>query len=135
VVFEHVIPPKQTSLRSTDQGIQQSLPFQDQPAEKSVSARVRSVKHDGKRYLQDLLWQESLLAVKVSLECQTVAELTTRLQEKLPQNSALTRRRKPTLSSGVFSRLMTSTNSPGKCSEQTMTRRCWAWPCTLLHRV
>jgi hypothetical protein len=93
VVFEPVIPPIQTSLRSTDQGLQQALPFQDQSAEKSVSARVRSVKHDGKRYLQDILWQESLLTVKVSLECQIVAELTTRLREKLPQNSALTRRR------------------------------------------
>ena len=89
MVFEHVIPLIQTSLRGTDQEIQQSLPFQDQPAEKSVSARVRSVKHDGKRYLQDILWQENLLAVKVSLECQTVAELTTRLREKLPQNSAV----------------------------------------------
>jgi hypothetical protein len=54
-----------------------------------MSARVRSVKHDGKRSLQDILWQESLLAVKASLGCQTVAELTTRLREKLAQNSAV----------------------------------------------
>ncbi|HXH08413.1 MAG TPA: hypothetical protein VNP04_01360 [Alphaproteobacteria bacterium] len=34
-----------------------------------------------------------MLAVKVSLDCQTVPELIAGLQEKLPQNSAVTRRR------------------------------------------
>jgi hypothetical protein len=102
VVFEHAIPFVQTSVRTDDQRIQQSLPFQDQPAESAVSARVRSVKRDGKRYLQDILWQESLLAVKVSLGCQTVAELIARLQEKLPQNSGVTRRRNTSIILGRF---------------------------------
>jgi hypothetical protein len=101
-IFEHAIPFVQTSLRTADQSIQQSLPFQDRPAEKSMSARARSVKRDGKRYLQDILWQESLLAVKASLDCQAVAELIARLQEKLPQNSAVTRRRNTSIILGRF---------------------------------
>jgi hypothetical protein len=67
-----------------------------------VSARVRHVKPDGKKYLQDILWQESLLAIKVALDCQTVADLIARLQEKLPQNSAVTRRRNTTTILGRF---------------------------------
>jgi hypothetical protein len=67
--------------------------FFEQSANKVVSRRIVTVKKQSKRYLQDILWQESLLAVHVSLDCQTVAELNDRLQEKLPQNSAVTRRR------------------------------------------
>jgi len=52
--------------------------------------------------LQDILWQESLLAVQVSLGCQTVTELLARLQEKLPQNSAVTRRRNTSIILGRF---------------------------------
>ena len=102
MVFEHAIPFVQTSLRTDDQSIQQSLSFLDQPAGRARPARVRSVKHNGKRYLQDILWQESLLAVKVSLDCQTVAEFIARLQEKLPQNSAVTRRRNTATILGRF---------------------------------
>jgi hypothetical protein len=92
----------QANLRTDDQSIQQPLPFLDQPAEKTVPARARSVKRDGKRYLQDILWQESLLAVQVSLNCQSVADLIARLQEKLPQNSAVTRRRNTSIVLGRF---------------------------------
>jgi hypothetical protein len=60
------------------------------------------VKFRGKRYLQDILWKESLLAVRVSLDCQTVAELISRLQEKLPQNSLVTRRRNTSIIRGRF---------------------------------
>jgi len=52
--------------------------------------------------LQDILWQESLLAVQVSLGCQTVTELISRLQEKLPQNSVVTRRRNTSIILGRF---------------------------------
>jgi len=88
--------------RADDQSIQQPLPFIDQPTDKAVPARARSVKRDGKRYLQDILWQESLLAVQVSLGCQTVTDLLARLQEKLPQNSAVTRRRNTSIILGRF---------------------------------
>jgi hypothetical protein len=93
VVFEHTAPFYQNRSRLGDQSIQHPLPFPDQPDEKAESPRAPSVKRDGKRYLQDILWQDSLLAVKVSLDCRTVPELIARLQEKLPQNSAVTRRR------------------------------------------
>jgi hypothetical protein len=52
--------------------------------------------------LQDILWQESLLAIKLSLDCPTVAELITRVQERLPQNSAVTRRRNTSIVLGRF---------------------------------
>jgi hypothetical protein len=100
VVFVQATSFVQASLRTDDQSIQQPLPFLDQPAEKAVPAR--SVKRDGKRYLQDILWQESLLAVQVSLNCQSVADLIARLQEKLPQNSAVTRRRNTSIVLGRF---------------------------------
>ena len=102
MVFEPAIPFAQVILSDDTQRIQPLLPFLDQPAEKTVSARVRPVKPEGKKYLQDILWQESLLAIKVALDCQTVAELITRLQEKLPQNSAVTRRRNTTTILGRF---------------------------------
>lgn len=70
--------------RNDDQNAQQLLPFLTQPSEQAIPARVRTVQNHGKRYLQDILWKESLLAVRVSLDCQTVAELISRLQEKLP---------------------------------------------------
>jgi hypothetical protein len=92
VVFAQAISFLQARSRTGDQSIQQPLPFLDQPTEKAVPARARSVKREGKRYLQDILWPESLLAVQVSLNCQTVAEFIARLQDKLPQNSAVTRR-------------------------------------------
>jgi hypothetical protein len=72
---------------------QQQLPFFEQSVKNHGISRNRSVKTNGERYLQDILWKESLLAVKVSTECQTVAELISRLQEKLPQHSAVTRQR------------------------------------------
>ena len=102
MVFVQAISFVQASLRTDDQSIQQPLPFLDQPLEKAVPARARSVKRDGKRYLQDILWQESLLAVQVSLNCQSVADLIARLQEKLPQNSAVTRRRNASIVLGRF---------------------------------
>ena len=100
MVFAQAISFVPAILRTNDQGIQQPLPFLDRPAEKAVPAR--SVKHGGKRYLQDILWQESLLAVQASLSCQTIAELIARLQEKLPQNSAVTRRRNTSIVLGRF---------------------------------
>jgi hypothetical protein len=60
------------------------------------------VKTHGGRYLQDILWQESLLAVKMAVDCQTVAELVSRLQEALPQNSAVTRQRNTSTILGRF---------------------------------
>jgi hypothetical protein len=96
VVLENAISLVQASLRADAQSIQPLLPFPDQPANKALPARIRSVKRDRQRYLQDILWQESLQAVKVSVDCQTVAELIARLQEKLPQNSAVARRRNTT---------------------------------------
>jgi hypothetical protein len=72
---------------------QQQLPFFDLPLDKKVPALVRPVKPNGERYLQDCLWKESLLAVKLSLDCESVAELITRLREYLPQNSVETRER------------------------------------------
>jgi hypothetical protein len=74
VVFAQAISFVHAISRADDQSIQQPLPFIDQPTDKAVPVRVRSVKRDGKRYLQDILWQESLLAVRVSLNCQTVAD-------------------------------------------------------------
>jgi hypothetical protein len=72
---------------------QQQLPFFTQPTNSQVSSQHRQVKPYSKRYLQDILWKESLLAVQVSMDCQTIAELVARLPEKLPQNSAVTRQR------------------------------------------
>ncbi|MGH8069741.1 MAG: hypothetical protein ACRERE_31760 [Candidatus Entotheonellia bacterium] len=102
MVFAQAMSFVQASSRTSDQSIQQPLPFVDQPIEKAVPARARSVKRDGKRYLQDILWRESLLAVRVSLDCQTVIELIACLQEKLPQNSAVTRRRNTSIILGRF---------------------------------
>jgi hypothetical protein len=78
--------------RNDTQNSQQYLPFFNQPTTTSVSVRTLVKNHD-ERYLQDILWEESLLAVKESLSCRTVEELSLHLQEKLPQNSAVTRRR------------------------------------------
>jgi hypothetical protein len=102
VVFAQAISFVHASLRTNDQSIQQPLPFLDQPTEKAAPARPRSVKRDDKRYLQDILWRESLLAAKVSQDCPTVAELISRLHEKLPQNSTLTRRRNTSIILGRF---------------------------------
>ncbi len=88
--------------RNNDQNGQQLLPFLDQSSEQAIPARVQTVKNRGKRYLQDILWKESLLAVRVSLDCQTVAELISRLQEKLSQNSIVTRRRNTSIIRGRF---------------------------------
>ena len=102
MVFTQAISFVHAISRADDQSIQQPLPFIDQPTDKAVPARARSVKRDGKRYLQDILWSESLLAVEVSLACQTVAELIARLHEKLPQNSGVTRRRNTSIILGRF---------------------------------
>lgn len=88
--------------RNEAQNAQQQLSFLNQPSDKIMSTRGRTVKSHGGRYLQNVLWKESLLAVKVSLSCQTVAELVSRLQEKLPQNSAATRRRNASVILGRF---------------------------------
>jgi hypothetical protein len=72
---------------------QQQLPFFTQPTNSQVSDQHRQLKPYSKRYLQDILWKESLLAVQVSMHCQTTTELGARLSEKLPQNSAVTRQR------------------------------------------
>lgn len=45
------------------------------------------------KYLQDILWRESLLAIRISLECTSKNELVDRLREELTQNSATTRTR------------------------------------------
>jgi hypothetical protein len=83
--------------RSTKEATLRTYPHQlaffDLPLDNAVPRLVRRVKPHGKRYLQDCLWQESLLAVKVSLECRSVAELITSLRECLPQNSVETRER------------------------------------------
>jgi hypothetical protein len=102
VVFAQAISFVHAISRADDQSIQQPLPFIDQPTDKAVPARARSVKRDGKRYLQDILWQESFLAVQVALGYQTVTELIARLQEKLPQNSLVTRRRNTSIILGRF---------------------------------
>lgn len=78
---------------ATLQRCSQQLSFFELPLDNAVPPVVRPVKPHGKRYLQDCLWRESLLAVKVSLECHSVAELITRLRERLPQNSVETRER------------------------------------------
>lgn len=72
---------------------QQLLPFCTQPTNTRVSTRRRTVKSHTKLYLQDMLWKESLLAVTMSVDCQTIADLSSRLQETLPQNSVVTRQR------------------------------------------
>jgi hypothetical protein len=72
---------------------QQQLPFLTHPTNSQVSDQHRQVKPYSRRYLQDILWKESLLAIQVSMDCQTTAELVARLPEKLPQNSAVTRQR------------------------------------------
>lgn len=72
---------------------QQLLPFCTQPTNPQVLTRRRTVKSHSARYLQDILWKESLLAVTMSVDCQTIAELASRLQETLPQNSMVTRQR------------------------------------------
>jgi hypothetical protein len=102
VVFAQAISFVHAISRTDNQSIQQPLPFIDQPTDKTVPARARSVKRDSKRYLQDILWLESLLAVQVSLDCWTVTELIARLQEKLPQNSLVTRRRNTSIILGRF---------------------------------
>ncbi len=81
------------TVKNADPEPQQQLPFFIQPTNSQVSIRHRQVKPYSKRYLQDILWKESLLAVQVSMDCQTIAELVARLPEKLPQNSAVTRQR------------------------------------------
>ena len=43
--------------------------------------------------LQDILWQESLQAVRISLDCESKNELISRLHAQLPQNSLVTRQR------------------------------------------
>jgi hypothetical protein len=85
-------PPEEKAQNAVLSAQQQFL-FCEQSAQNRGVPRNRSVKTNGERYLQDILWKESLLAVKVSTECQTVEELISRLQEKLPQNSAVTRQR------------------------------------------
>ena len=80
-------------VKNADPDPQQQLPFFTQPTNLQVSNRHRPVKPCSKRYLQDILWKESLLAVQVSMDCQTIAELVARLPERLPQNSAVTRQR------------------------------------------
>lgn len=78
---------------ATPQRYSHQLSFFKLPLNTIVPPVVRRVKPHGKRYLQDCLWQESLLAIKVSLECQSVAELLSRLRDRLPQNSVETRER------------------------------------------
>ena len=80
-------------VKDTGPDPQQQLPFYTQPTNSQVSNRHQPVKHYSKRYLQDILWKESLLAVQVSMDCQTITELVARLPERLPQNSAVTRQR------------------------------------------
>jgi len=82
------------------------LSFFKLPLDNIAPPLIRPVKPHGKRYLQDCLWQESLLAIKVSLECQSVAELITRLRERLPQNSVETRERNASI---VLSRFFPTT--------------------------
>ena len=85
--------PRGGVVKNADPDPQQQLPFSTQPTNSQVSNRHRPVKPNSKRYLQDILWKESLLAVQVSMDCQTTAELVARLPERLPQNSAVTRQR------------------------------------------
>lgn len=72
---------------------QQQLPFFSRPTNTRTLTRRRTVKHHNERYLQDILWKESLLAVTMSVDCETIADLALRLQETLPQNSVVTRQR------------------------------------------
>jgi len=48
---------------------------------------VHTVRRKEQRHLQDILWAESLQAVRISIECSSVEELTHRLWSELPQNS------------------------------------------------
>lgn len=56
-------------------------------------APSRTVKRGAEKHLQDILWPETLFAVRRSLSCQSVAELGDALRSELPQNSANTRSR------------------------------------------
>ena len=49
-----------------------------------------------RKYLQDILWNESIQAVKISVECVSRDELAKRLREEFAQNSATTRARHTT---------------------------------------
>lgn len=96
----------QLERRRFDRTISQPGLF-DRPAPGEESAaqphsRKRQVKAGGQRYLQDILWKESLLAIRLSLDCQTVSELATRLRKDLPQNSAATRQRNASIILGRF---------------------------------
>jgi hypothetical protein len=84
---------ERSGLKNELSQMPQQLSFFSQPENKAVSARPRVVKRPGERYLQACLWKESLLAVQVSLQCHSVAELVVRLREHLPQNSLVTRER------------------------------------------
>lgn len=49
------------------------------------------------KHLQEILWEESLQAVRLSLECESRTALAERLRNELPQNSATTRDRYATI--------------------------------------
>jgi hypothetical protein len=58
-----------------------------------ASRRKEQKRARNPKNLQDILWDESVRAVQISVECDTKAELIARLHSELPQNSLLTRRR------------------------------------------
>jgi len=65
----------------------------DVPMADETRGSKRAVKRGEDKHLQDILWPETLFAVKRSLLCRSVAELGEVLRNELPQNSANTRTR------------------------------------------
>lgn len=69
-------------------------PLKSDSMEGSEATRSREQKRfRNPKNLQDILWDESVRAVHISVECASKAELIARLHSELPQNSLLTRRR------------------------------------------
>jgi len=83
---EDFAPPSPGFTENTDAGAG--------PAEtKLTSAGVEVSKARKPKIPQSILWEESLQAVRLSLDCDTKSELAARLRDEFSQNSATTRAR------------------------------------------
>lgn len=65
----------------------------DAQSRKKGPARARKVKRGEDKHLQDILWPDTIFAVKRSVSCQSIDELGEALRNELPQNSVNTRSR------------------------------------------
>jgi len=89
-----------------------------------LKERTRSVKQPGQKTLQDILWSETLQAIRLSTTCSSVLDLVHRLRDELPQNSPISRERH---TATVLSRFFPGieirtlpTRVAAECSEETL---------------